>query len=153
MPQHRVGFTSFPLSQDELAVSASSSSNSSSYRLPSRAETKASNRTTVIGYPPRTFQLPPLHCCKKSISILATLLTTQSCLHLTSFLARAPCYQSSTHHHCSLSPLSQVHRPFAQWHPRWQTSQPFFASWITYRHVNSHKKIFWNTAASCGVIN
>jgi hypothetical protein len=109
--------------------------------------------TIAIGYPPRTTRFPPFTAIKKIISTLATVPTTQLCLHFSSFLSRAPCHHSSTHRRRSISPLSRAHHPSAQWHPRWRTSQPSFAFWTTYRHVNSRKKIFWNTAASHGVIN
>jgi hypothetical protein len=105
--------TSFPLSQDELVASASSSSNFSFRRLPSRAETKALNLHHHRRLPFPNLPTPTLHNCKKSISTLITLPTTQLCLHLAFSLARASHHQSSARHHCSLSQLSHVHRPFA----------------------------------------
>jgi hypothetical protein len=63
--------------------------------------------TTAVGYPPQTVWLF-LHCYKNIISTMATLRTTQPCLHFASSLVRAPRHQSSTHHHCSLSPMSHA---------------------------------------------
>jgi hypothetical protein len=85
---------------------------------------------------------PTLHCYKKVISTFVTLTITQPCLNFASSLARAPRHWSSTHRRHSLSPSSYTHFPSAQWHPRWWTSRPFFASRTTYRHVDSRKKIF-----------
>jgi hypothetical protein len=109
-------------------------------------------RTTVIGYPPWTAWLPPSTALKRS-SKPWSLHTTQPCLYFASSLAKALCHQSSTHLRRSLLPQSHTHCPSAQWHLWWQTSRPYFASRIAYRHMNSRKKIFWNAAAWCGVIN
>jgi hypothetical protein len=65
--------------------------------------------TTTVGHPPRT----ALHCYKNIISTFAILSTSQSCLHFISSLARAPCHQSFTHRHHSLSPPFHAHRPSA----------------------------------------
>jgi hypothetical protein len=106
--------TSFPLSQDELAASASSSGNTLSHRLPSRAETKALNLHHHLRSPSPDRSTPTLRCYKKIISTLATLPTTQPCLHFASSLAIALCHWSSTRHRRSLSPLSHVYRPSVQ---------------------------------------
>jgi hypothetical protein len=152
---------SFPWSQDELAASASSSDNISSCRLPSQAETEALN-PHHRRWPPSLDSPTPIlhgqpdshpHCYKKVISIFVTLPITQSRLYFASSLARASCHRSFTHRHCFLSPSFHVHHPSAQQHLRWWTSQPSFAFWISYQHVNSYKKIFWNPAASRGFIN
>jgi hypothetical protein len=108
---------SFPLSQDELAVSTSSSGNALSRRLPSQVKTEALNLHHRRRLPSSDCPTPILHCYKKIISILATLPATQPCLHFASSLSRAPHHRSAT---------------------RW----PYFASRITYRHVNLHKKYF-----------
>jgi hypothetical protein len=105
--------TFFPLSQDELGVFVLSSDNASFRCLPSRAETKALNLHHHRRLPFPNLPTPTLHNCKKSISTLITLPTTQLCLHLAFSLARASHHQSSARHHCSLSQLSHVHRPFA----------------------------------------
>jgi hypothetical protein len=93
------------------------------------------------------------HWFKASSYICTSWIDPEDFLHFASSLARAPYHQSSTHRRPSLSPLSHAHRPSAQQHPRWRTSQPSLASRTACRHVNSCKKIFWNAAASCGVIN
>jgi hypothetical protein len=124
-----------------------------SHRLPSQAETEALNPHRHRRLPSPDRLTPTLHCYKKIISSLATLPTTQLHLYFASFLARALCHQSSTRCCHSLSPLSYTHLPSTQRHPQWRTSRPSFTSRITYRHANSHKKIFWNGAASCRVIN
>jgi hypothetical protein len=68
--------------------------------------------------PPSADSLTPIiHCYKKIILTLATLPTTQPCLHFASSLARASHHWSFTHPHRSLSPPSHAHRPSAQWHP------------------------------------
>jgi hypothetical protein len=99
-------YTSFPWSQDVLAISASSFSNASSCCLPSRAKTEVLN--------PYHRSLATLHCYKKVISTLVILPTTQLHLHFASSLARAPRYRSFTHRHRSLSPSSHAYRPSAQ---------------------------------------
>jgi hypothetical protein len=104
----------FPLSQDELAASASSSSNVLSCRLFSRAKTEALNPHHHRRLPSMDRSTLTLHYYKKIISILVTLPTTQQCLHFASSLARAQCHQSSTCHHHSLSPPSYVHYPSTQ---------------------------------------
>jgi hypothetical protein len=97
---------------------------------------------------------PIIHCYKKVISIIVTLLITQLCLYFASFLARAPRHRSFTYHCRSLSLSSHTHHPSAQRHQRWWISWPSFASRTAYQHVNSYKyKIFWNVTASHGVIN
>jgi hypothetical protein len=110
--------TSFPLSQDELSTSASSSSNDLSRHLPSRVKTEALNPHHRCRLPSSNLSTPTLHCYKNIISTLATLPTTQPCLHFASFLARAPCYRSSTHRRRSLSLLPHTHRRSAQRHLR-----------------------------------
>jgi hypothetical protein len=57
---------SFPLRQDELVDSASSSDNVSSHCLPSRAETEALNLQHRCRLPSRTTQLPPSTAIKRS---------------------------------------------------------------------------------------
>jgi hypothetical protein len=136
--------TSFPLIQDELIASTSSSSNASSSRLPSRAETKVLNLHHRRRPSPDRLT-PTLHCynpplVKKVISTLTTLPITQPCLYFTSSLARAPHHQSSTHRSLLSSP--HAHYPSAQWHPQWWISWHFFAFQTVYRYVNSRKKIF-----------
>jgi hypothetical protein len=103
--------TSFSWSQDDLAGSASSSDNASSYRPPSRAETEALNPHNPRRPPSPDRLTPILHCYKKVISILITLSTTKSCLYFASSLAREPHHQSFTHRYCFLSPLSHTHYP------------------------------------------
>jgi hypothetical protein len=105
---------SFPLSQDELVASTSSSNNAFSYRLSSRAKTEALNPHHRRRLPSSDHPTLTLHCYKKIISTLTTLLATQPRLHFASSLARAARYQSSTSRHRSLSPLSHAHRPSAQ---------------------------------------
>jgi hypothetical protein len=102
---------SFPLSQDELTASASSSGNTLSCRLPSRAETEALNPHHRRQSPSLNRSTPTLHCYNKAILTLATLPTTQPHLYFTSFLARAPHHQSSTHRYHSLSLPSHTHHP------------------------------------------
>jgi hypothetical protein len=102
---------SFPSSQDELDISNSSFGNVSSCRLTSQAETEALNPYHHHRLPSSNRPTSTIHCYKKIISTLITLLTTQSCLQFTSFLTRAPHHRSITHHRCSLSPLSHAHRP------------------------------------------
>jgi hypothetical protein len=119
---------SFPLNQDELVASTSSSDNALSLRLFSRVETEAFNSHHHSRPPSLDRPTPILHCYKKIISTLNTLPITQSCLCFASFLARVSCHQSSTCCHCFLSLLSHVYRPSTQWHPRWWTSRPSFAS-------------------------
>jgi hypothetical protein len=152
---------SFPLSQDELAASTSSSDNNSSHRLPSLVKTEALNPHHHRRPPSPDRPTPTLHYYKRVISTLATLPITQPRLHFSSSVARASHHWSSTRYHRSLSPRSHIHRPSTQRHPRWWTSQRSFTSGTTYRHVNSRKKIFWNSckkifwnsATSLGVIN
>jgi hypothetical protein len=140
--------TFFPLSQDELDASASSSCNPFSRRISSRAKTEVLNPYHHHRLPSPDRLTPTLHYYKKIISTLPTFPTTQPHLYFTSSLAKASCQQSSTCCHRSLSPLSYTHGPFTQRHPRWWTSWPSFTFWITYRHMNSRKKIFWNITAS-----
>jgi hypothetical protein len=107
--------------------------------------------TTAACHPPRTVKTPTLYCYKKIISTLVTLHTTQPHLQFASSLGRASLHRSSTRCRCSLSLSSHVHRPSAQWHSRWWTSWLSFSSRTVYRHVNSHKNIFLNPAASRGL--
>jgi hypothetical protein len=81
---------SFPLSQNELAAFASSSINALSHCLPSRAKTKALNPHHCPKLPSPNHSTLTLQCFKNIISILATLPTTQPCLHFASSLARSP---------------------------------------------------------------
>jgi hypothetical protein len=80
-----------------------------------------------------------LHCYKKIISTLITLVTTQSHLYFTSSLAKAPYHLSFTHCRRSLSSTSYAHHPSAQWHLWWWINRPLSLSeqlidtWI---HVN-----------------
>jgi hypothetical protein len=69
-----------------------------------------------------------LQCYKKIISTLITLSITQSYLHFTSFIARAPRHRISICQCYSLSLLSHTHRPSAQRHPWWGTSRHYFTS-------------------------
>jgi hypothetical protein len=80
----------FPLNQDELAASVSSSGNGSSCRLLSRVKTEALNPYHHSRPPSSDRPTPTLCCYKKIISTLVTLPTTQSCLYFASSLARAP---------------------------------------------------------------
>jgi hypothetical protein len=77
----------FPLSQDELAVSSSSSVNGSSYHLLSQVKTEALNphrrRRAPSSYSPTL----TIHGYKNIISILLTLSITQSHLYCASSLA------------------------------------------------------------------
>jgi hypothetical protein len=104
----------FLLSQEDLAASASSSSNAWCCRLPSRVKTEALNPHHRGRLPSLDRSTPTLHCYKRIISTLVTLSTTQPRLYFASSLARAPRHRSSTRRRCSLSPLSYVHHPFAQ---------------------------------------
>jgi hypothetical protein len=129
---------SFSLSQNELATYVLSSGNVLSRHLPSRAEIEALNphrhhRLAFSGRLTLTF-----YYYKKIISTLVTLLITQLRIHFTSSLVIASRHRSYTSHRHSLLPLSHVHCPSKQQHP----CRPSFASRLTYRHVNSHKKIF-----------
>jgi hypothetical protein len=110
--------TSFPLSQDELADFASSSGIASYYHFPSRAKIEALNLRHHYRPPSLDPSTPILHCNKKLISTLATLLTTEPRLHFDSFLARAPRHRSSTRHHHSLLPPSHAHHLSAKRHPQ-----------------------------------
>jgi hypothetical protein len=101
----------FPFSQDELIASASSSSNTLSGRIPSRATPPP--QATL----PRPLT-PTLQCYKKIISNLTTLHTTQLHLHFASSLPRAPRHRSSTSRSCSLSPPPHTYYPSAQRHLR-----------------------------------
>jgi hypothetical protein len=60
---------------------------------PSRAETETLN---LLWLPSLNRPTPTLHCYKKIISTLVTLLTTQSYLHFTSSLTRVQRHQSFT---------------------------------------------------------
>jgi hypothetical protein len=102
---------SFPLNQDELAASASSSSNVSSHRFLSGAKTETFNLHHHSRPPSSDHPTLTLYCYKKIISTLVTHLVTQSCLHFASSLARASRHWSYTCHRCSFSPLSHTHHP------------------------------------------
>jgi hypothetical protein len=135
---------SFPLSQDEFNVSASSFCNTLSHCLPSRAKTEAFNPHHCHRLPSSDCLSLTLYCYKKIISNLATLSTTQSRLYFTSSIARAPYHRSSTCRCRSLSPLSHTHCPSTQQHPRWQTCRPSFASiimWIYIKNILKYRNI------------
>jgi hypothetical protein len=132
---------SFQLSQDELTVSGSSFGNASSCRLPSQAETEALNPHHHSRPPSLDCPTPTFHCYKKIISILLTLIITQSCLYFISSLARALRNQSSTHRRFLL-PLFHTHRPSTHLNSHWQTSRHSFTSRTTYWYENLYKKIF-----------
>jgi hypothetical protein len=108
--------TSFPLSLDELAASASSSGNVLSRRLPSQVKTETLNLHHRRRLPSANHSTSTLHCYKNIISTLTTLPTTQPRLHFASSLVRSPCYRSSTHRRRSLSSLYHAYRPFTQRH-------------------------------------
>jgi hypothetical protein len=97
--------------KDELAASISSLGNTSSCCLPTRVETKALNLHHRHRTPSPDRLTLTLHYYKTVISTLATLSTTQLCLHFTSCLARAPHHRSSTRHYRSLSSLFHDHHP------------------------------------------
>jgi hypothetical protein len=82
--------TFFPWSQHDLAAFASSSSNTSSHRVPSRAEIEALNPYHYRWPPSLDHTTPTRHCYKKVISALITLSTTQPGLYFTSSLPRTP---------------------------------------------------------------
>jgi hypothetical protein len=106
--------TYFSLSQYELATSTSSFGNVSSYRLSSRAETKALN-PHHLRQPPSPDRLTlTFHCYKNIISILVTPPTIEPHLYFASFLTRAPHYRSSTCGYHFLLPLSHTHHPSIQ---------------------------------------
>jgi hypothetical protein len=119
---------SFPLNQDDLASSASSSDNVSSCRLTSWAETEALNSQHRHKPPSVDRPTHTLYCYKKGISILITLPITQSRLYFASSLARASRHRSSTHRHCSLLSLSHTQCSSTQRHLRWWISWLSFAS-------------------------
>jgi hypothetical protein len=98
--------SSFSLNQDEFIASASSFSNALFYHLLFQLETKSLNPHHHSRPPSLNRLAPTLYYYKKIISILITLTTTQSYLHFTSSLARAPRNRSSTHHRRSLSSFS-----------------------------------------------
>jgi hypothetical protein len=110
---------SFPLRQDELTASTSSSSNALSRCLPSRAKIEALNSHYHCRLPSSDRPTLTLHYYKKIILTLTTLPTTQPRLHFASSLVRAPRHQSSTHHHHFLSTSSHAHCPSTQWHSWW----------------------------------
>jgi hypothetical protein len=105
---------SFPLTQDELDASASSSCNALSRRLTSRVEIEALNLHHHCRLPSPDRSTPTLHCYKNIISTLTTLHITQSRLYFTSSLAKAPCHRSSTYRRRFLSPLSHVYHLYTQ---------------------------------------
>jgi hypothetical protein len=96
--------------------------------FPSRAKTETLNMHHRRQPPSPERPTLTLHCYKKVILILITLLTTQPHLHFAYSLARAPRHRSFTRRHRFLSPPSHVHHPSAQRHPWWWTNRPFFAS-------------------------
>jgi hypothetical protein len=132
----------FLWSQDEFAASASSSDNTPSRSLSSRAETKALNLQHHRWSPSPDSPTSTLYCYKQVISNLVALPITQLCLHFTFFLARAPHHWSSTCLRRSLSPPFQAHYPFTQWHLQWWTNRSSFTSWTGYRYVDLYKNVF-----------
>jgi hypothetical protein len=143
---------SFSWSQDELAASASSSSNASSRRLsPLEPKLKHWIHTTTTGHPLWTVRLPNFIAVKCHLNFdhsLYNSTTSPFCLP----------NQSTVLSELHLPPSFSFtaiprHRPSVQRYSRCRTSRPSFASRTTYRHVNSHKRIIWNYAASHGVIN
>jgi hypothetical protein len=88
-------------SHGEVAVSASSFGNALIHRLPSRAETEALNPHHRRRSPSPYRPIPTLHCYKKIISTLVTLLITQPRLHFVSSLAE--------HHTIIPPPTAIVH--------------------------------------------
>jgi hypothetical protein len=102
--------------QDEIIVPASSSNNLLSCHIPSWVETKGLDPHHHCSLPFLDSSTLTLNCYKKIISTLVTLSIIELCFHLASSLVRVSRHQSSTRHHCSLSPLSQVHCPSTQWH-------------------------------------
>jgi hypothetical protein len=106
----------FRWSQNELAISTSSSNNASSQYLISRAKIEALNlhHRRWSSFPDHP--TPTLHRYKNVISTLITFHTTQPHLYFASSLTKVPRHRSSTHRRHSLSPPSQVHRPSIQQH-------------------------------------
>jgi hypothetical protein len=105
--------TFFPLSQDELVTSTSSSGNASSRCLPSRAETEALNLHHCRRLPSPDYPTPTLHYYKKIISTLATLPTNQSRLHFATSQSEhhaigALLTTIVSFHHC-LTPIVPLH--------------------------------------------
>jgi hypothetical protein len=99
-------------------------------------------RTTAAGDSPQIAELPPSTTIK---------MLPQPCPlshHSTAspfYLPRQSTTPSDLHSSLVFSFTAiQRHRPSAQRHTWWWISQLYFASWTTYRHVNSCKKIFWN---------
>jgi hypothetical protein len=106
--------TSFLLSQDDLAASASSSGNVLSHRLPSRTETEALNPHHCRRLPSSERLTLTLHCYKKIISILSTLSITRTRLYFVFSLARASHHRSPTRRRHFFSLLSHAHRSSIQ---------------------------------------
>jgi hypothetical protein len=131
---------SFPLRQDELIVPASSFDNILPCRLSSQVKTEALNLHHRRRLPSPDRLILTLHCYKKIISNLDTLLTTQQCLYFASTIARTPYHQKSIRRH-SLSLLFYTYYPSTQRHSRWWISRSSFTFQITYRYINSHKYI------------
>jgi hypothetical protein len=134
--------TSFIWSQDEVGASALSFSNASSRRISFRAETEELNQHHHHWPPSPNSSTPTLYWYKKFIQTLTTLPTIQPCIHCVFSLARASHHWSSTNYCCFELLSSYAHHPSTQWHSGWWTSRSSFTFWITYRHVNSYKKIF-----------
>jgi hypothetical protein len=142
---------SFSLSQYELTIFASSSGNASSRRLPSWVKIAVLNSHYRLWPPSPDCPTLILHCYKKVISTLVTLLITQLRLYFSSSLPRAP-------HHQSFTPaIVPFHRrlilivpPHNDTH---DDEQPSFTYRTTYQYVNLRKKIFWKLVASHEVIN
>jgi hypothetical protein len=104
----------FPWSQNELIAFTSSSGNASSCRLPSQAETETLNLYHHRRSPSPDRLTHTLHCYKKFISTLVTILpTTQPRIHFASSLDRALHHRSSTDRCRILSLLSHTHYPTA----------------------------------------
>jgi hypothetical protein len=98
-------------------------------------------RITVTGYPPWTVRLLPSTAIKDHINLGHS--PNHSITSLFCFLPSQSTMLSELHrYHYSFSPLSYTHHPSTQWHSQWWISRPSFTFWITYRYVNSHRKIF-----------
>jgi hypothetical protein len=94
---------SFPWSQDQLTNYTSSFGNASSRRLPSWVKIEALNLHHHRQPPSPNRPTLTLHCYKKVISTLITLSITQSRLHFTSTLAKAPPVIVVLFHHRHMS--------------------------------------------------
>jgi hypothetical protein len=99
--------------------------------------------TITAGHSPQTVWLPPSTAIKLSSQPWSlSRPTTQPYIYFAFTLAIVSRHRSSTCRCHFLSSLSDAYRPSTQWLSHWRTSQPSFASRITYRYVNLCKKIF-----------